>query len=243
MGEVTIEGFPSHSLLRHLHIEYATMRTFPFQMAILHVLEELWLDHTTILPNSWSNVLTIPTLRRLSVFETKGFEWDKLSTPLLQTLVIDDESTMAADFICRHPSIQQLNAPITEEYVQRIGHALTELTVLKLQGDHVDLLLESIATLPFGSFPKLEDLKLRLLSITALSLETFEKITLRLCALPQVTNSISPEPRPGRYLRIVGRKDPMGARASWQRSDLMKYFHQSVEYNRGEGTVVILRLK
>jgi hypothetical protein len=101
MGEETIEGFPSRSLLCHLHLESATMRTFPFQMAILHGLEELRLDYTIILPNSWHDVIEIPTLRRLSVLETEDFMWDKLKTPFLQKLVMDDESAVAADFICR----------------------------------------------------------------------------------------------------------------------------------------------
>jgi hypothetical protein len=84
-------------------------------MTILHGLEELRLDYTTIL-NLCHDVVEIPTLRRLSVLYTQGFMWDKLSTLLLQILVTDDESLMAVGFICRHPSIQQLNAVITKEY-------------------------------------------------------------------------------------------------------------------------------
>jgi hypothetical protein len=245
MGEVTIGGYRSHLWLRHLRLKNAIIQTFPSQMALLRGLEELWLHDTFIISSSWHDDITIPTLRRLSVLRTDGFMWNKLSTPLLQTLAMDDESAIASDFICRHPSIQQLNATITEDYVQRIADALSELTVLDLGDEHADLLLERMVTLPSGAFPKLENLKFQLPSRKMPSLKCFENIILQHCLLPQLTSSISPELLSLKRIQISGDTDQMtGAEAPWQQSSLMQYFHRRVEENKWRGTtLVILCLK
>lgn len=171
--------------------------------------------------------IVMPKLTSIEIIKTKGFPWNRLSTPRLVNLATDDSHSDVIDFLCRHSSIQFLRyrVTITQEDFTRLSSHLTRLELLIISCDidkRFTTLDSETGLLPF---PQLQTLSLVLRGDYIPPLQSIEELV-------QVRCRRSPESDRGDVRLLascnISAKLSTLEQAEWRASPLLENCYQNI---------------
>jgi hypothetical protein len=136
MGAVSFQGTGQMKSVRTLTLNRVTMSSQGLSIATFVGLRELTISEVE---GVWVEEITLPAINNVTVDRVDDSFWNRLTTPHVTEVEVTAEgSNGVVGYLCRHPSIKDLDLGISsgldEADIERLALAIPDLKSLKIRG-------------------------------------------------------------------------------------------------------------